>query len=333
MPELPDVTVYVEALRARVVGRVLARAIVRSAFLVRSVSPPDPTVEECEGRRVRDVHRIGKRIVLALEDDLFLVFHLMIAGRFRWKEGEARPTGRIDLAAFQFALGSPSLRDGVRRAATGHPQDQPPVVGTLVLTEAGTTRRASLHVVRREDGLRAHDRAGVEPLECDLAAFAGAIRRENHTLKRTLTDPRLVSGIGNAYSDEILHGARMSPLRMSGSLNDEEVSRLFTATRETLTTWIANLREEFGLTGGRPGRFPGPGQITAFRPDFSVHGRYGRPCPVCGSPVQRIVYAQNETNYCARCQTDGKVLADRSLSRLLRDDWPESIDELETKPV
>jgi formamidopyrimidine-DNA glycosylase len=316
VPELPDVTVYVQALRLRIVGRGLSRVLIRSPFLLRSVTPPDPPVEECEGRRVANVRRLGKRIVVGLEGDLSLVLRLMIAGRFRWKEGVATPTGRIDLAAFQFANpGGPG---------------PPTVSGTLVLTEAGTKRRASLHLVRGDAALRAHDPGGVEPLECGLAAFAGAVRRESHTLKRTLTDPRLISGVGNAYSDEILHAARLSPLRLTGSMSDEELARLFEATRGTLTRWIAILREEFGLAGGGPGRFPGPGQITAFRPGFAVHGRYGKPCPVCGSPVQRIVHAENETNYCARCQTGGRVLADRSLSRLLKDDWPRSIDELDS---
>ncbi len=315
MPELPDVTVYVEALRPRVVGRRLSRLIIRSPFLLRSVSPPDPAIEDCEGRRVANVRRLGKRIVVGLEGDLFLVFHLMIAGRFRWKDGEAGPKARIDLASFQF---------------TGLGGRGPPTVsGTLILTEAGTKRRASLHLVRGDATLRAHDPGGVEPMDCDLTEFAAAVRREGHTLKRTLTDPRLLSGVGNAYSDEILHAARLSPLRLTGSVSDEEMARLFEATRGTLTRWTAILREQFGLADGGPGRFPGPGQITAFRPGFAVHGRYGKPCPVCGSPVQRIVYAENETNYCARCQTGGRVLADRSLSRLLKDDWPASIDDLD----
>ncbi len=310
MPELPDVTVYIEALRHRVLDRRLDSVLIRSPFLVRSVSPPSPSPDDCTGHRVREIRRLGKRIVLGLDGNLFLVFHLMIAGRFRWKEGEARPSGRIDLAAFRFSVGSGSS-------------------GTLVLTEAGTQRRASLHVARGAERLREHDPGGVEPLECGAEAFAAALRRENHTLKRALTDPRLVSGIGNGYADEILHAARMSPLRLTNAMIDEELRVLWEATRRTLTTWIENLRVQFGLAGGGPGRCPGPGEITAFRPGFAVHGKYGQPCPVCGSPVQRIVHAENETNYCARCQTGGRVLADRSLSRLLKDDWPRSIEELE----
>lgn len=312
MPELPDVTVYIEALRARVIGRILRRAVVRGPFLLRSVSPPAPALDECEGARAVGARRLGKRIVLELEGDLSLVLHLMIAGRLRWKDGGVLPAGRIGLAAFQFGREVPE--------------------GTLLLTEAGTKRRASLHIIRGASGLRALDPGGVEPLACGLAAFGEALRRENHTVKRSLTDPRLLSGIGNAYSDEILHAARMSPLRMTGAMSDDEIARLFEATRSTLTRWTAQLLEDFGLTGGAPGRFPGPGQITAFRPGFAVHGKFGRPCPVCGSPVQRIVYAENETNYCATCQTGGRVLADRSLSRLLKNDWPRTIEELEPGP-
>jgi len=294
MPELPDVIVYIEHLTARVVGQPLERVRLATPFLVRSVDPP---LGEAEGRRVIGLRRLGKRIVLELEGELFLVFHLMIAGRFRWRPPRARPPGKVGVAAFEF----PS--------------------GTLVLTEASSRKRASLHVVRGATALAAHDAGGLEVLDADLPAFRAALTRESHTLKRALTDPRLLSGIGNAYGDEILHRARLSPVRLTRQLGDDEIARLFRATQETLREWIERLRREAG------GRFPE--RVTAFREGMAVHGRYRQPCPDCGAPVQRIVYAENETNYCARCQTGGVLLADRSLSRLLKSDWPRSLDELE----
>src|SRR5262245_22168569 len=293
MPELPDVVLYLECLQPRVVGQPLQKVRLISPFLLRSVDPPLP---KAEGKLVRGLRRLGKRIVLALDDELFLILHLMIAGRLRWKAPGAKPPGRIGLAAFDFPT------------------------GTLLLTEAGTKRRASLHLVQGEEQLAKHQPGGLEVLDADLAAFRAALRRENHTLKRSLTDPRLFSGIGNAYSDEILHRARLSPLTWTRRLSDAEVARLFEATRTTLNEWVARLREEAG--DGFPEK------VTAFREGMAVHGRFGQPCPACGTAVQRIVYAENETNYCPRCQTDGKVLADRSLSRLLKDDWPRSVEEL-----
>lgn len=301
VPELPDILAYIDALRPRVVGQVLERVRIISPFFVRSV---EPAVEAAEGRVVCDVRRVGKRIVLGLEPEtrggepLFLVIHLMIAGRLRWLAARARPPGKIALAFFDF----PS--------------------GTLAVTEASGKKRASLHVVRGEEALAGLDSGGIDVLAADLAAFSAALRRENHTLKRSLADQRLFSGIGNAYSDEILHAAGLSPLALSRSLDDAEVARLHAATRSTLEHWIATLREQF------VDHFPGPGEITAFRPEFAVHGKFGQPCPVCGVPVQRIRYAENETNYCPGCQTGGRVLADRSLSRLLRDDWPRTVEEL-----
>jgi formamidopyrimidine-DNA glycosylase len=294
MPELPDVETYVEALRERVAGGRFLRARLRSPFLLRSVEPP---IGAAFGRVVREVRRLGKRIVLALEGELFLVLHLMIAGRLHWKPPGARLPGRLGLAAFDFGE------------------------GTLVLTEAGTRRRAALHVAAGEAALREHDRGGIEPLDCGEAAFMAALRRENHTLKRALTDPRFLSGIGNAYSDEILHRARLSPLRRTGTLSEGEFARLHEATRVVLREWTDRLRRE------RAGGFPE--KVTAFREGMAVHGRHGRPCPACGTAVQRIVYAENECNYCPRCQTEGRLLADRSLSRLLKDDWPRTIEELE----
>jgi formamidopyrimidine-DNA glycosylase len=293
VPELPDVTVYVEALAERVVGRTLDAVRLKSPFLLRTVDPP---VEEVLGRTVRGVRRMGKRVVLELDGDLFVVLHLMIAGRLQWKERGA-PPGGIGLAAFDFAN------------------------GTLVLTEAGKKKRAALHVVRGEAALAALDRGGIEPLAADVAAFRAALTREAHTLKRALTDPRIFSGIGNAYSDEILHRARMSPFKLTTSLDDDEVERLHAATRAVLAEWVERLRREAG------DEFPK--RVTAFRPEMAVHGRYRQPCPDCGAPVQRIVYSENEANYCARCQTGGKLLADRALSRLLRNDWPKTLDELE----
>ncbi len=294
MPELPDVVVYLERLRPRVEGQVLERARLANPFLLRSVEPP---LAAAEGRQVVGLRRLGKRIVLALDRDLFLVLHLMIAGRLHWKPPQAKLPGKMGLAAFDFPG------------------------GTLVLTEAGTRRRASLYVVQGEAGLAAHDPGGLEVLDATQEQFRARLQSERHTLKRALTDPRLFSGIGNAYSDEILHHARLSPLAQTHRLTGEEVGRLFHATRETLLRWLDRLREEVG--DGFPEK------VTAFRAGMAVHGRFGQPCPVCGTAVQRIVYAENETNYCPRCQTGGKVLADRSLSRLLKDDWPRSIEELE----
>jgi len=288
------VEVYIAALRARVVGERLGRVRVKSPFVLRSV---EPALTAIMGRKVIGLRRIGKRIVFAFEDELFLVLHLMIAGRLHWKPAGTRIQGKIGLAAFDFPR------------------------GTLTLTEAGTRKRASLHVVHGEEALAAHDPGGIDVLGADLAAFRAALVRERHTLKRTLTDPRIFSGIGNAYSDEILHRARISPVRITTQLDEAETARLFAATQATLREWTERLRREAG------DEFPEG--VTAFRPDMAVHGRYREPCPVCGTPVQRIQYAENETNYCARCQTDGIVLADRSLSRLLKDDWPRRIEELE----
>ena len=300
MPELPDVVVYLEALERRVLGRRLERIRLVSPFLLRSFDPP---LREAEGRTVTGLRRLGKRLVLALDGDLFLVLHLMIAGRLRWRERRAGETvkasGRNVLAAFDFAG------------------------GTLLLTEASSKKRASLHLVRGAAALAEHDRGGLEVLTATPAAFRAALARENHTLKRALTDPRLFSGIGNAYSDEILHRARLSPFKQTGRLGAEEVERLRGAVVEVLTEWTERIRREVG--DGFPDK------VTAFRPGMAVHGRYGQPCPVCGAPVQRVVYAENEANYCARCQTGGKLLADRALSRLLHDDWPKTLEELEAR--
>jgi formamidopyrimidine-DNA glycosylase len=293
MPELPDVTVYVELIAAKTIGRKIERVRIASPFVVRSVDPP---VRDVEGKMVREIRRIGKRIAIGLDDDLWIVIHLMIAGHFRWLKPGAKIPGRLGLAAFDFEN------------------------GTLVLTEAGTQRRASITVVRGEGSLADIDRGGVEPLEVDEKTFAEQLARENHTLKRSFTDPTLFSGIGNAYSDEIFHRARVSPIKLTSRLTPDEVTRLYHATRELLTEWTERLRSEAG------GEFPA--KVTAFHDEMAVHGKYGKPCPVCGSPVQRIRYASNETNYCARCQTEGKLLADRALSRLLKKDWPKSIDEL-----
>jgi len=296
VPEIPDLTVYLETIGARVVGEPLEHARVASPFLVRTVDPP---LRACEGKRVVALRRIGKRIVFELEDDLFLVVHLMISGRFKWRDRGAPIPKKLGLAAFDFPR------------------------GTLLLTEASTKKRASVHVVRGEPALRALDPGGVEPMTATLAEFAEALRRESHTLKRTLTDPHLFAGIGNAYSDEILHRARLSPTRLTRQLDDAEIARLHDATRATLTLWIERLRAE------AKGEIPE--KVTAFHDTMAVHGRYGKPCPDCGAKVQRIVHAENESNYCARCQTGGKLLADRALSRLLREDWPRSLDELEAK--
>ena len=294
MPELPDVTVYVERLNALVNGETLQRVRLRSPFVLRSV---DPGIDELAGRRVESVRRIGKRIVLGFDGDLFLVIHLMIAGRLRWREPGAKIPARIGHGAFDFAP------------------------GTLLVTEAGTKKRAAIHVVRGADALARHDPGGLELLETDLDTFAAILRRENHTLKRALTDPHLVSGIGNAYSDEILHRARLSPLKLTARMTDDEIATLLDAARTVLGEWTDRLRDETGEGF--------PEKVTAFRPEMAVHGRYGKPCPDCGTAVQRIVYAENETNYCPRCQTRGKLLADRSLSRLLKKDWPRTVDELD----
>jgi formamidopyrimidine-DNA glycosylase len=296
MPELPDVTVYLEALDRRILGARLMGVRLANPFVLRSV---DPSPAEVAGRTVSGLRRLGKRIVIALEGECFVVIHLMIAGRLHWKEAGARLPGKIGLAALDFST------------------------GTLTLTEAGSKRRAAIHLVRGEAALAEHDPGGIEPLDADLAAFRAALTGESHTLKRALTDPRILSGVGNAYADEILHRARLSPVRMTRALTDEEIARLLEATKATLADWIARLRRDAG------GGFPEG--VTAFRPDMAVHGRYGRPCPECGSPVQRIVHAENETNYCARCQTGGRLLADRALSRLLRQDWPRTLEDLEER--
>jgi len=294
MPELPDIAAYMEALGPRVIGQPLETVRVAAPFLLRTVDPP---VAAVEGRKVHELRRIGKRIAMGVEGDLWLVLHLMIAGRLHWRPARARLAGRQSLAAFDFPN------------------------GTLTLTEAGTKRRASLHVIAGEEGLRALDPGGMEVLAADLEMFRAALARENHTLKRALTDPRVISGIGNAYSDEILHGARLSPIAQTQKLNDEEWERLWAATRQTLEWWIQRLCAEARA------RFPE--NVTAFREGMAVHGRFGEACPRCGEKIQRIRYADNETNYCARCQTGGRVLADRSLSRLLRSDWPRTLEELE----
>jgi len=297
MPELPDILLYMGALRARIVGQPLERVRLASPFVLRTFDPP---ISSVEGKVVTRLRRQGKRIVWELQEDLFLVIHLMIAGRFRWSEGpDAKVPGKIALASFRFPA------------------------GTLQMTEAASKKRASLHLVRGERALAAHNPGGLEVLDASPEQFSAALGRENHTLKRALTDPRLFSGIGNAYSDEILHAARLSPLRMTSKLYEGEVVRLHRATINTLGAWTERLQREFG------DRFPGPGEITAFRPEFAVHGKFGKPCPSCGSKVQRIRYADNETNYCPRCQTEGRLLADRSLSRLLKDDWPKTVAELE----
>jgi formamidopyrimidine-DNA glycosylase len=296
MPELPDIQLYIEHLDARLHGEPLLTVQVRSPFVLRTVEPPPAALV---GRRVTGLRRLGKQIAVAFEGDLFLVVHLMIAGRLHWKRPEARVGGKITLASFGFSA------------------------GTLALTEASTRRRASLHVVAGEVALSEFDRGGLEVLEADPSSFVATLRRENHTLKRALTDPRLFSGIGNAYSDEILHRARLSPLRLTSQLDDAEASRLQAAAQETLRDWIARLRETCGRVF--------PEKVTAFRPEMAVHGRYRQPCPQCGAPVQRIVYAQNECNYCASCQTEGRLLADRALSRLLKDDWPRTLEELEER--
>jgi formamidopyrimidine-DNA glycosylase len=296
VPELPDVVVYIDALSTRLVGQKLERIRLGNPFVVRTIDPP---VSELAGRVVRGFRRLGKRIVFVFDDELFAVVHLMIAGRFRWREAGAAIPGKIGLAAFDFAA------------------------GTLLLTEAGSKRQASIHIVRGESALAAHDPQGLEVLTADERDFTARLLNENHTLKRSLTDPHIFSGIGNAYSDEILHAAKLSPMKLTSALTDAEIARLYRATREVLTMWIDRLRAE--------SRDQFPEKVTAFRKDMAVHGRYGQPCPVCGSPVQRIVYARNEANYCSRCQTEGRLLSDRALSRLLKDDWPKTLEQLEER--
>lgn len=293
MPELPDITVYLEALERRIMSRELIGVRVNSPFLLRTFDPPLTVVE---GRHVRELRRLGKRIAIGLDDDLWLILHLMIAGRLHWKDPGAKLSGKYQLAAFDFAHGA------------------------LVLTEAGAKRRAALFLVRGEADLAEHDPGGIDALAASPATFAAVLRRENHTLKRSLADPHVLSGIGNSYSDEILHRARLSPLAQTQKISDDDLARLHAATRAVLVEWIERLREQAGEGF--------PEKVTAFRPEMAVHGRFGKPCPVCGAPVQRIRYADNETNYCPGCQTGGRILADRSLSRLLKDDWPRHLDEL-----
>jgi formamidopyrimidine-DNA glycosylase len=294
VPELPDVVVYIEALEARILSQTLEGLRIASPFVLRSVDPPPSALV---GKKVRSIRRLGKQIVLVFEEEHFLVIHLMIAGRLQWREPHARLGGKIGLAAFEFAS------------------------GTLILTEAGSKKRASLHVVRGEQALAAFDRRALEVLECSLDDFDSALRRENHTLKRSLTDPRLFSGIGNAFSDEILHHAKLSPLKQTSRLSTQDVRQLWESTRSVLSEWTGRLRSQTGENF--------PSKVTAFRPEMAVHGRYGKPCPRCGAPVQRIVYAENECNYCAPCQTEGRLLADRAMSRLLKEDWPRSLEEME----
>jgi formamidopyrimidine-DNA glycosylase len=295
VPELPDIAAYISALESRILGQPLQRVRLHSVFLLRTAQPP---VTSVEGRIVRELRRIGKRIAIGVKDDLWLVLHLMIAGRLHWRPPDAKLAGRNNLAAFDFSNGS------------------------LVLTEAGTKHRASLHILRGEEGLRTLDPGGIEIFTSDLESFRTTLTLENRTLKRALTDPRLLSGIGNAYSDEILHAAQLSPVTLTHRLEPNEWEKLFAATRQTLEFWMDRLRSEAETNF--------PENVTAFRKDMAVHGRYGEPCPRCGEKIQRIRYADNETNYCARCQTGGKLLADRSLSRLLRSDWPRTLEELET---
>ena len=295
MPELPDVELYLHALRHRVVGKTLRGVRLGSPFVLRSVDPP---IDEVSAKRVIGVRRLGKRVVLDLENDLFIVIHLMIAGRFRWKPPKQKIPGRLGLAAFDF--------------------DD----GTLLLTEASKKKRAALHVCRGSVALMEHDPGGIEPLEVDYAGFVDALTEHNHTVKRALTDPRVLSGIGNAYSDEILHRAKLSPLIWTQRLTEQQLQRLHTATREVLQEWVERLIAQHGEGF--------PEKVTAFRPEMATHGKYGEPCPVCGDPIQRVVFADRETNYCAACQTGGKLLADRALSRLLKGDWPRSLEELES---
>ena len=294
MPEYPDLTVYLQALEPRVLGRPLKQVRLGSPFVLRSVEPPLSSVN---GKKVIGLSRLGKRLIFALEQQLYLVVHLMIAGRLQWKPASAKLPGRVGLAAFDFDA------------------------GTLILTEVSTRKRASLHLVQGEHSLKAFDRGGLEVFALHLDQFAERLRSENHTLKRSLTDPRLFAAIGNAYSDEILHRAKLSPVKLTRAMTGEEIARLFEATRFVLTDWAKRLKDEIGDAW--------PEKVTAFRPEMAVHGRYKLPCPVCGSPVQHLVFADNETNYCPTCQTNGKLLADRSLSRLLKEDWPKTLEELE----
>jgi formamidopyrimidine-DNA glycosylase len=294
MPELPDVLLYIESLKPRILNQPLQRVRLASPFVLRSVTPP---ISSLNGRSVVAIRRLGKQIVLEFEGGIFLVIHLMVAGRFQWKEPAAKIPGKLGLAAFDFPD------------------------GTLLLTEAGSKKRASLRLAQGEQGLAEFDRGALEVLNSDLHAFQEALTRENHTVKRSLTDPRLFSGIGNAYSDEILHRARLSPMKLTSKLKQEEITRLHEAVQSTLSEWIERLRVETGAAF--------PSKVTAFRPEMAVHGRFGKPCPVCGTPVQRIVYAENECNYCPTCQTEGRLLADRAMSRLLKQDWPRSLDEWE----
>jgi len=296
VPEFPDITVYIEALEQRILGRTLERVLVGGPFLLRTADPP---LSAAFGRKVKRLRRVGKRIAIGMDNDIWLVLHLMIAGRLHWSEKRKTPDGRRVLAAFDFDS------------------------GTLTLTEAGSQKRASLHVVAGEQGLQELDPGGVDPMDIQPDEFATALRRANHTLKRALTDPRIFSGIGNSYSDEILHRAQLSPVLLTHKMTDEQIARLHAATREVLTEWTDRLR------AGARGKFPE--KVTAFREGMAVHGRYGQPCPRCGEKVQRIRYASNETNYCARCQTRGKLLADRALSRLLREDWPKTLEEMEER--
>jgi formamidopyrimidine-DNA glycosylase len=296
VPELPDIELYLAALRPRIVGQALERVRLGTPFLLRSVDPP---LEATFGKRVHGLRRLGKRIVWELDDDLFLIFHLMIAGRFRWRQPGTVIPKRLGLAAFDFSD------------------------GTLLLTEAATKKRASLHVARGETAVVRHDPGGLEIMTADLAAFTAILQKENHTLKRALTDPHLFSGIGNAYSDEILHKARLSPFKLTKQLTSDEIGTLHAATRDTLQDWTARLQEETG------NEFPE--KVTAFLDGMAVHGHFGKPCPRCGTPVQRIVHGEHEVNYCPKCQTEGRLLADRSLSRLLKDDWPRTLDELERR--
>jgi formamidopyrimidine-DNA glycosylase len=296
MPELPDITIYIEALGRRVLNQPLEKVRINNPFLLRSYDPP---ISTAVGKKVLELRRVGKRIVFCLEDELFLVLHLMIAGRLRWRERGIAIPGKIGLAAFDFPTGS------------------------LLLTEASTRRRASLYLVRGADALKDHNPGGLEIMDASVAEFQARLRLENRTLKRALTDPRLFSGIGNAYADEILHRAKLSPVALTSRLSDSEISRLQEATVATMNVFLDRMRREVGEGF--------PEEVTAFRDDMAVHGKFGRPCPVCGSPVQRIVYAENEANYCPTCQTGGKLLADRSLSRLLKSDWPRTLEELEEK--
>jgi formamidopyrimidine-DNA glycosylase len=295
MPELPDIELYLRALRPRLIGQLLRGVRLASPFVLRSVDPP---IDAVSGKRLIDARRLGKRLVLVLADDLYVVLHLMIAGRLGWKAPGHKIPGRIGLAAFDF--------DG----------------GTLILTEAGTKKRVSLHVCRGESALSDHDPGGIDPLEAAYPAFRRALTEQNHTVKRALTDPRILSGIGNAYSDEILHRAKLSPLAWTQRLNEEQLLRLHEATREVLNEWVQRLADQHGDDF--------PEKVTAFRPEMAAHGKYGKPCPVCGHPIQRIVFVDRETNYCATCQTGGRLLRDRTLSRLLKGDWPRSLEELES---